>query len=120
MNQPHTHSRAEVTAIMASVACDKVVRLPDGHKIFYLSAETAQMYVNEQGAELVDTYVVERVEDIGPHLTPVTVHEVACDTFVDCRCGDRTVTVQLGVPLCSGCDEAIGPDLDPCPCERPA
>lgn len=81
---------------------DKMTIGSDGHPTVY------------EGLDQL-TYVVDSVEDLGPHMVPLSIMEVADDVFVTCANG---VVIQLGVPLCAGCDEAVGPGLDPCSCER--
>jgi hypothetical protein len=64
------------------------------------------------------TYTIETVDGFGPHITVLSVREVACDTFVTVRAGPngREQVIQLGVPLCDGCDEAVV-EGEPCSCE---
>jgi hypothetical protein len=63
---------------------------------------------------MTDTYQIDRPEDI-------TIGEVArvetfgADEVAVLANGSR---IQLGVPLCCGCDSAVGEGLDPCGCEE--
>lgn len=63
------------------------------------------------------TYQIDDTEDFGPHLTALYVTEVAGRTFATVRAGTQLFEVELGVPLCSGCDETVSDG--PCSCEQP-